>query len=123
LGGNEEPEKDRKRRFETVSELATDIERHLKHEPVVRVPRVRFIGSGSWCSGTEMAGGVGLVAIGLLTGFGSGDLAILRRKKARLKAEQISQFLKEMLEVLLLSVALGRDARMLHDILIERQNG
>ena len=37
-------EKDRTRRYETANGLATDVQRHLDHEPVLRGRRVRRTG-------------------------------------------------------------------------------
>jgi tetratricopeptide (TPR) repeat protein len=139
-------EKDRARRYETASGLARDIQRHLNHEPVtarppsrlyefrktVRRHRVGFAATAA----VIVALAIGLVASSL-------ELASVRRAEAQARAAQISEgqqrdkaqteeqkakteaaksqqvarFLEDMLQSVGPSVAVGRDTKLLREIL------
>jgi non-specific serine/threonine protein kinase/serine/threonine-protein kinase len=78
-------EKDRTRRYQTASELAADVERHLRHEPVLAGP------PGAWYRLQKFArrnrGGLvaaGLVTLALVLGFIGTAAGLLRaRSEAR----------------------------------------
>jgi serine/threonine protein kinase/tetratricopeptide (TPR) repeat protein len=125
-------EKDRRRRYETANGLALDLQRHLNDEPVTARPpsaayvllrlirrhRVVFISAAA-------------IAAALLIGFGistweyfmekaARERAVAAESKARIeaiKSEQVARFLKEMLESVGPYVSLGRDTKLLRDIL------
>jgi serine/threonine protein kinase/tetratricopeptide (TPR) repeat protein len=111
-------EKDRKRRYGTANELADDLQRHLNHEPVVaRPPSKIYLFQKFVRRNRFLVGGVSIVVLALVLGSALATWRFLEEKKARLKAEQISQFLKDMLGGVAPSVALGRDTTMLREIL------
>jgi len=118
-------EKDRARRYQTASELAADLERHLRHEPVVAGPpgaayRLRkFVRRHRL--GVAAAGLMLLAAAVALAGVTSG---LLRERRAmRLaqqegqKAERIREFLQEMIGGMDPAVARGRDTALLEALL------
>ncbi|HEX7880882.1 MAG TPA: tetratricopeptide repeat protein, partial [Candidatus Eisenbacteria bacterium] len=118
-------EKDRNRRYESAGDFALDLQRHLRHEPVLATPpgttyivsklvrrhRVPLI-----------AGGVVLLAI-IAGGVTSTVLyfkaqraaAIARQERDR--SDEVATMMKEMLKGAGPSVALGRDTRLLRDLL------
>jgi serine/threonine protein kinase/Flp pilus assembly protein TadD len=118
-------EKDRARRYQTANNLAEDIERHLHHEPVMARPpsqAYQFQKLVQRNKGTFAAAGLLLTALVLGLGLALWLLAKERAARrqtllAEQKAEQVARFLKEMLQSVGPSVALGRDTTMLREIL------
>ena len=139
-------EKDRARRYETANGLATDIERHLKHEPVVAGPPSGLYRFQKLLRRNRvLTTSVGAVALVLTLGvIVSTWLAVratraereqiqlrqdaqaaqanetLERGKAQREAEgsqQVAKFLKDMLGGIDPSVAMGRDTSLLREIL------
>ena len=93
-------EKERARRYGTPSELAADIGRYLKHEPVVARPaspayRAKKYARRHWI-GVSVAGGLAL----LLIGFAGLQAAQLRRiTRERDRANRITDFMTGMFRV------------------------
>ena len=132
-------EKDRARRYETANALAMDIRRHLENEPVVARPPSRLYEFQKTVRrhkfGFAAAATLILVlALGVLvstweavraTRAEAREAEHRRRAEANeMKAEteatksaHVAQFLKDMLKTVEPSVALGRDATMLREIL------
>jgi eukaryotic-like serine/threonine-protein kinase len=132
-------EKDRARRYETANALAADIDRHLDCEPVVARPPSRlyeFQKSVRRHKFGFAAAGAVIVALSIGLGvslwqFGQKNRAYRRtaaaeQEQSRLrqiagskekKSEQVAQFLKEMLEGIDPTVAMGRDTTLLREIL------
>jgi len=118
-------EKDRTRRYETVNGLAMDVQRHLAEEPVVARPpsqvyllqktvrRHKF--------GFAAAAAIVLVlALGVVISTWEAVRASRAEEAAGLQAErsaQVAQFLKDMLSAAGPSVARGRDATLLREVL------
>jgi non-specific serine/threonine protein kinase/serine/threonine-protein kinase len=100
-------EKDRTRRYDSVSELAADIERHLNHEPVLASPpstpyRVRkFIRRHR--VGVAAGAGVGLALIAGVVGTSVGLVrAREAERKARVEAEtatEVTTFMVDLFHV------------------------
>ena len=124
-------EKDRSRRYGTASGLAEDIGRHLANEPVLARPPstgYRFRRFARRNKATLAAAAAVLAA--LLSGLGAATWMYLKERTAReravlaeqsqaaerQKAEQVTRFLRDMLEGVKPSVAIGRDTRLLADI-------
>jgi tetratricopeptide (TPR) repeat protein len=118
-------EKDRARRYQTASELAADLERHLRHEPVVAGPpgaarRLRkFVRRHRL--GVTTAGLMALAGAVALAGVTAGLLRERRamrlaRQEAQ-KAEQVREFLEEMIGGMDPAVARGRDTALLEALL------
>jgi serine/threonine protein kinase/tetratricopeptide (TPR) repeat protein len=118
-------EKDRARRYETANGLAMDLQRHLGNEPVLACPpsaayrlqkfarrnRVTFVA-------------VAAVALSLVAGLSASIWMYFRERQAtgeqvrlRLQAQTESDFFTAMLQGVGPSVANGRDATLLHEIL------
>jgi eukaryotic-like serine/threonine-protein kinase len=132
-------EKDRTGRYETANGLANDILRHLNSEPVAARPPSRFYRLQKLVRRNKLlfatAGAVAgalVIRLGLSTWLFLRERQALRvqrllRQQAQLeqrkaqiagnKSQQVARFLKDMLKSVDPSVALGRDARMLKEIL------
>jgi serine/threonine protein kinase/tetratricopeptide (TPR) repeat protein len=125
-------EKDRARRYETANGLASDIRRHLNNEPVVACPPSRLYRFQKTVRRNKLAFAAGAgVAAALLIGLGVSTWMFLQERKAQreqarlrqlaevkeTKAQQVAQFLEDMLKGVGSSVALGRDTMLLKEIL------
>ncbi|MGI8966065.1 MAG: tetratricopeptide repeat protein, partial [Limisphaerales bacterium] len=132
-------EKDRTRRYETASALATDLQRHLNNEPVMACPPSNLYRFQKLVRRNKLAfAAVAAITTALVLGVVVSSWQALRatraeqaqiklrkeaeaeKKKAQIeaaKSEQVARFLKDMLETVQPSVALGRDTTMLREIL------
>jgi eukaryotic-like serine/threonine-protein kinase len=132
-------EKDRARRYETANGLARDVERHLNNEPVVARPPSKLYEFQKTVRRHKFGfAATAAIFIVLIAGIaasmwqaaratraereqsGLRQQAQANEKKAQkeaVKSEQVSRFLRTMLRGAGPSVALGRDATMLHEIL------
>jgi serine/threonine protein kinase/Flp pilus assembly protein TadD len=139
-------EKDRARRYETANGLATDIARHLSNEPIVARPPSRLYRIQKAVQRNKLAfGSAAAVALALVIGLGVSTWMFLKEKEARhravaaekdqgllrqqaqteaakaqreaAKSRQVAQFFKDMLHGVGPSVALGRDATILREVL------
>jgi serine/threonine protein kinase/TPR repeat protein len=139
-------EKDRARRYETANGLASDLQRHLNNEPVLARPRSKLHEFHKTVRRHKFGfAATAAIIIVLAAGALVSTLQAVRAKRAerehsrlrqqaqraqaneageRLKAEseaaksqQVAQFLKDMLSGISPSVALGRDTKMLQEIL------
>ena len=118
-------EKDRTRRYETATGLARDIERHLRHEPVSAAAPGTLYRAGKFVRRHKTGLGVaaallGLLVAGVVVSTWQAVRATRAERRARVegnKSRQVAQFLKEMLEGVGPSKALGRDTTMLKEIL------
>jgi len=139
-------EKDRARRYETANGLAQDIERHLSHEPVVASPPSNLYRFQKLVRRNRVLASAGATIVTvLLLGVVASTWQALRasraereqsrllqqaqraqaneareRKKAETeaaKSQQVAKFLKDMLQGVGPSKALGRDTTMLKEIL------
>jgi serine/threonine protein kinase len=125
-------DKDRARRYETANGLAMDIGRHLRDEPVIARPPSALYRLEKSVRRNKLAFAAGTaLGVMLLIGVTVSTLETIRatraeREQARQrriaqskekKSEQVARFLKDMLKSVDPSVALGRDATMLQEIL------
>ena len=109
-------EKDRTRRYASSSELAADIERHLKHEPVIACPpssayRVRkFVRRHRMGVGIAAASVLVLIAFAVTTAMQARRIARERDRGNReaVAAKQVSEFLVGLFNVSDPSEAKGR---------------
>jgi tetratricopeptide (TPR) repeat protein/tRNA A-37 threonylcarbamoyl transferase component Bud32 len=125
-------EKDRARRYETANGLSLDIQRHLKHEPVVACPPGSLYRLQKLVRRNKLvfAAGAGVVAA-LLFGLGISTWMFVKertavreqsllRQKAQAEAarsQEVAQFLKETLKGLGPSVAWDGDRTLLQEML------
>ena len=132
-------EKDRARRYETANGPASDLKRHLGNEPVVARPPSSLYRFQKMVHRNKLAfAAAGAVLFALLLGLGICTWSLVNERQVRLRAvaaqreqtrlrneakteavksQQVAQFLKDMLNGVGPSVALGRDRKMLREIL------
>jgi serine/threonine protein kinase/tetratricopeptide (TPR) repeat protein len=125
-------EKDRTRRYETANGLAVDIQRHLNNEPVVACPPSNLYKFQKLVRRNKLAFvATSAVIAALILGLGVSTWMFFKEQQARQQAEaerktaeteaaksqQVAQFLKDMLNGVGPSVAMGRDTTMLKEIL------
>jgi eukaryotic-like serine/threonine-protein kinase len=132
-------EKDRARRYETANGLAMDVQRYLDNEPVVARPPSNFYRFQKLASRNKLALTAIIAVIGaLVIGLGLStwqfieksraerEQSLLRvqaeeeKKQAQIeaaKSQQVAQLLKDMLAGVGPSVAMGRDTKLLREIL------
>ena len=132
-------EKERARRYESASGLAGDIERHLNDEPVTAAPPGTMYRLGKFTRRHRVGLGVALALLLLLAAgvFASTWEAVRATRAERqqrllradaeaaerasrteaMKSGQVAEFLTDMLRGVGPSVALGRDTKLLHEIL------
>ena len=125
-------EKDRSRRYETANGLAVDIQRHLNNEPVVARPPGNLYKFQKLVRRNRLAFiAASAVTAVLIIGLVVSTWMFFNEQQARQQAEaekkaaeteaaksqQVAQFLKDMLNGVGPSVALGRDTTLLREIL------
>jgi TPR repeat protein/Flp pilus assembly protein TadD len=132
-------EKDRTRRYETASGLAMDVQRHLDNEPVVARPPSKLYEFQKTVKRHKIGfAAAGAVIMALAIGLGIATWTLVKEKRAReradnaeqeqkrqrqiaeskeKKSQEVAEFLKDMLKGVGPSAALGRDTKMLRDVL------
>jgi tetratricopeptide (TPR) repeat protein len=125
-------EKDRTRRYETANGLAMDLRRHLRNEPVVACPpsavyrfqklvrrnRLAFVAFAAVVA--ALLAGLGIATWEFLEKSRAYNWAVQAEKNAQTeaaKSQQVARFLKETLLAAGPSVARGRDATVLREML------
>jgi serine/threonine protein kinase/Tfp pilus assembly protein PilF len=124
-------EKDRARRYETANGLAMDIQRHLDNEPIEARPATSLYRFQKLVRRNKLAAAAAsAVMAALILGLSVSTWMFVKERKARqravvaeqqatseaAKSRQVSDFMKAMLQGVGPSVALGRDTRMLREI-------
>jgi len=132
-------EKDRTRRYPTANDLAMDVQHYLVDEPVSARPpsaayklrkliqRNKLLAAGLVVIGTLLIAGLGIVSVLLAREQVAHRDADVARRQAEVdkqmaqaeaaKSQQVTSFLRSMLEGVGPSVAIGRDTEMLREIL------
>jgi serine/threonine protein kinase/Tfp pilus assembly protein PilF len=111
-------EKDRSRRYETANGLALDVQRHLADEAIsARPPSSLYKFQKTVARNKLLFSAIGVVAILLLVSLGVVSASLHREQIEAAKSRQVTQFLKDMLQGVEPSVALGQDTAMLRGIL------
>ncbi len=125
-------EKDRTRRYATTNALAMDIGRYLSGEEVLaRPPSAAYKFGKLFRRNRLLFGAATVIAVVLVAGFVAVAFALTREQAARVEADksrlqaeadktasqEATRFLKEMLRGVSPSAAVGRDTRMLEEIL------
>jgi len=106
-------EKDRARRYSSAAELAADIHRHLRHEPVVASPPSKTYRVGKFVRRHRV--GVGAAVTGLLAllvGLAASTVLYLRAEEQRAIAEAINEFLNNDLLAAVAPEEQGREVTM-----------
>jgi serine/threonine protein kinase/Tfp pilus assembly protein PilF len=111
-------EKDRRRRYETANAFAEDLQRHLECQPVEARPPGTLYRFGRLVRRNRIAFAAAvLVTLCVTAGL---TVSMVLMKEARLEAAksgQVAHLLKDMLHGVGPSVALGRDTKLLREIL------
>jgi len=105
-------EKDRSRRYSTPSELAADIARYLRNEPVTARPAGAWYRTRKYVRRHRVAVGVAVTAAVLLVAFAAAQTIELRRVRLeRDRADRVTAFMTGMFKVSDPSEARGNDVR------------
>ena len=134
-------EKDRARRYATASDLAADLERFLRHEPVTARPPSQIYRLGKFtrrhrlqvafgvCLGLAIIGGLFFSWAGFAQARRERDRALGAEQQATaqerlaqteaIRSAQVARFLEEMLSSVNPARAMGRDTTLLREILDE----
>jgi len=125
-------EKEPIRRYATAQALADDLNRYLRDEPIQARPIGPVLRIHRWCVRNKAlaATGTAVLALLLVVAIGSPIAAVrinserkqaeANEQKAKSEAanrEQVARFLQDMLKSVNPSVALGRDTKLLREIL------
>src|ERR1700733_2840301 len=106
-------EKDRRRRYASPSELAADLERYLRNEPVSAHPPSRAYRARKYIRRHRVGVGLASVVVLLLLGFAIAQAVELRTiRKERDRADRITTFMTDMFKVSDPSPARGNDIRV-----------
>jgi len=91
-------EKDRARRYGSTSELAADLERHLKHQPVLAGPPSMAYWVGKFLRRHRVGvAAAAVLTLGLVAGVIGTTLGLVRAKRAAETSERVSEFLTQTL--------------------------
>jgi serine/threonine protein kinase len=105
-------EKDRARRYATPAELAADIGRYLRNEPVQARPASAGYRARKYIRRHRVAIGVSGIAVVLLIAFAVAQTIELRRtRRERDRADRVTEFMSSMFKVSDPSEARGNDIR------------
>jgi len=92
-------EKDAARRYQSAAELAADIQRHLRHEPILARPASTMYHLRKFARRNRaLVGGATIAVMALLSGTIGTSVGLLRANREASKAERIQGFLQGMLE-------------------------
>jgi non-specific serine/threonine protein kinase/serine/threonine-protein kinase len=106
-------EKDRRRRYASPSELAADLERYLRNEPVSAHPPSRAYRARKYIRRHRVGVGLASAVVLLLLGFAIAQAVELRTiRKERDRADRITGFMTDMFKVSDPSEARGNDIRV-----------
>jgi eukaryotic-like serine/threonine-protein kinase len=106
-------EKDRNRRYSTPSELAADIERYLRNEPVLARPAGLAYRSRKYLRRHRVGVAVGaFTTLILLSAAVFQTLELQRTRRERDRADRVTEFMTRMFEVSNPSEARGNDIRV-----------
>jgi non-specific serine/threonine protein kinase/serine/threonine-protein kinase len=106
-------EKDRRRRYASPSELAADIERYLRDEPVLAHVPSRAYRARKYIRRHRVGVGIAAAMLLLLVGFAVAQAVELRAiRKERDRADRITAFMTDMFKVSDPSAARGNDIRV-----------
>ena len=111
-------EKDRARRYATANGLAMDVQRYLAGEPIsARPPSAFYKLQKTVARNKTLFAGIGVI-VALLVFFLSTERRAHRKAETEAaKSQQVTRFLKEMLQSVGPSAQVGKDTTMLREIL------
>jgi serine/threonine protein kinase/Tfp pilus assembly protein PilF len=110
--------KEPQRRYQTAGELAADIRRYLRNEPILARPPNTWYQFRKFARRNRvLVGAVGATSVALLLGLTGTTYGLIRGNAQRAKAERIADFMERTFSGVGTSVALGRDTRMLREMM------
>jgi serine/threonine protein kinase/ABC-type nitrate/sulfonate/bicarbonate transport system substrate-binding protein len=120
-------EKDRARRYETANDLALDLQRYLRDEPIsARPPSAAYVLRKLIRRNQLVFGASAAVLLALFSGLAFSAWSLQRERLARQRADveaersaQLARLMQDMLAGVGPQVAVGRDTRLLRTILDE----
>ena len=111
-------EKDRTRRYATAASLADDVGRYLNDETVSARPPSASDRLHKFIRRHKVGFAAGAaVAFSLVAGLVASSVSLVRARAAAAKSAQVARFMTDMLASVGPSVALGRDTKLLREIL------
>jgi serine/threonine protein kinase/tetratricopeptide (TPR) repeat protein len=111
-------EKDRNRRYESADGLAADVLRHLHLEPVLARPPSQLYRLGKLIRRNRVACvSAAALILALVLGVGASTWQAIRARRAERGQSAVATFLKDTLTGVRPSVALGRDPKLLREVL------
>jgi eukaryotic-like serine/threonine-protein kinase len=116
-------EKDRNRRYETVSALAADLQHYLADEPVAARPANRTYRLQKFVRRNKAGVLAGLaIIVALAAGLAVASIGFVRARTEAARSARVEGFLTDMLSGVGPAVALGRDTTLLREILDKTAN-
>ena len=111
-------QKDPARRYRSARDLADELGRFIRGDPILARPPNVAERAGRWCARNRaLSASLGTAAILLVAGVVVSTWQAVRAKAEAARSRQIAHFLQDMLKGVGPSVAQGRDTKMLREIL------
>jgi tetratricopeptide (TPR) repeat protein len=111
-------QKDPARRYRSARDLADELGRFGRGEPILARPPNVAERAWRWCARNRaLSASLGTAAFLLVAGVVVSTWQAVRAKAEAAKSQQVARFLQDMLKGVGPSVALGRDTKMLREIL------
>src|SRR6266853_720966 len=118
-------EKDRRRRYETATGLALDVQRHLANEPIsARPPSKLYKLQKAMLRNKLLFIGIGVIALLMVISLIVVSALLARERRSRhvaeaasVKSQQVTKFLENMLNGVGPSIAAGQDTTIMRKIL------
>ncbi|HXP63592.1 MAG TPA: serine/threonine-protein kinase [Dongiaceae bacterium] len=111
-------DKDPARRYRSAQDLSDELGRFSRGEPILARPPNVAERAWRWCARNRaLSASLGTAALLLVSGVVVSTWQAVRAKAEAAKSRQIANFLQDMLKGVGPSVALGRDTKMLREIL------
>jgi tetratricopeptide (TPR) repeat protein len=105
-------EKDRERRYASPADLAADLERYLRHEPVLARPASVAYRTGKYLQRHRISVAVGAASVVLLVAAAVAQrIELQKTRRERDRADRVTQFMTRMFDVADPSEARGNDIR------------
>jgi len=107
-------EKDRVRRYQTANDLAQDIQRHVKSEPVLARPPSRLYRFRKMAARNKLAfAAASVVVVAMIIALGTSNWLLLKVKREVRKSQRVAGLLKEIFKSITPAVAKGQDTALL----------